>query len=149
MSSNHQDSKEDADTDGQAFQAEDNALHYGEVHEQAIQHDDDFSLLLSGVEKLSSSDEERTYAELTAVQPFLQPFDPVESDEEFGQGSDEVLDDHAIYDAIFAAKPPKRGDLHLDNIYIEEDCTSMSNQQFSNHAFSSSKGRAFGTFICC
>ena len=85
MSSNHQDSKQDADTDGQAFQAEDNAAHYGQDHEQAIQHDDDFSLLLSGVE----------------------------SDEEFGQGSDEVQDEHALYDAIFRAKPPHRGDLHI------------------------------------
>ena len=137
MSSTHQDSNEDADTDGQV-QAEDNATQYGEDHEQAIQHNDDFSLLLSGVEsgveELSSSgDEQRTYTELTAVQPFLQPFDPVESDEEFGQGSDEVQDEHALYNAIFRAKPPHRGDLHVDNLDIEEDCASTSNK----HAYSS------------
>ena len=67
----------------------------------------DFSPLIlsdveSGVEEIGSSDEEqRTYAQLTPVQPVQH----VESDEDLAQTSNDE-------EAIFAAKLPKRGDFH-------------------------------------
>ena len=101
MSSPDQDSLVDKE-DGQVppedsqVQADENAAPYM-----------DFSPLMlsdveSGLEEIGSSDEEqRTYAQLTAVQPVQH----VESDEELCQGSNDE-------EAIFAAKLPKRGDLH-------------------------------------
>ena len=108
MSSPDQDSLADKE-DGQVpaedsqVQADENAAPYGEEDDHHFQYQIDFSPLMlsdveSGLEEIGSSDEEqRTYAQLTAVQPVQH----VESDEELGQGSNDE-------EAIFAAKHPKR-----------------------------------------